>query len=227
MRGLLLSLYSHLSSLLLVSLLVFSTHLLWAQGTSTRAESAVPLPDAPSTVQTHLHLTYKFPLIFTQNQGQTESWLRFFPDRTGYDFRSVNINAVSSHDTKTIRLRAQTGTSSAALRPSGRRLLPPSAMYIMRRPMASRGLAPSSCESVSWLKLTRISQLYSRQSIHDSDCLLLHRILVRLGWRMATVVRPTVCACAGGPTRTTKSALRDTVMGHASRVPGTGSLDRR
>ena len=106
MRGLLLSLYSHLSSLLLVSLLVFSTHLLWAQGTSTRAESAVPLPDAPSTVQTHLHLTYKgFPLIFTQNQGQTESWLRFFPDRTGYDFRSVNINAVSSHDTKTIRLR--------------------------------------------------------------------------------------------------------------------------
>jgi hypothetical protein len=102
MRGLLLSL-SPLSSPLLVGLLVLSTHLLWAQGTSTREESAVPLPDAPSEVQTHLHLTHKeFHLTFKQNQGQTDSSMRFFPDRTGYDPLSVNINAVLSQDTRTI-----------------------------------------------------------------------------------------------------------------------------
>jgi hypothetical protein len=100
MRGVTLSL-SHLSSILLVSLLVFSTHVLWAQRTSTLEESAAQLPDAPSWVatvsrgQTHLHLTYKgLPLSLGQNQGQTESWMRFFPDHTGYDRRSINTNAV-------------------------------------------------------------------------------------------------------------------------------------
>jgi hypothetical protein len=98
MRGLVLSL-SHLSSPLLVGLLVLSTHLLWAQGTSTREESAVPLPDAPSEVQTHLHLTHKeFHLTFKQNQGQTESSMRFFPDRTGYDRLSINTNAMLNQD---------------------------------------------------------------------------------------------------------------------------------
>jgi hypothetical protein len=102
MRGLLLSL-SQLSSRLLVGLLVLSTRLLWAQGTSTREESAVPLPDAPSEVQTHLHLTHKeFHLTFKQNQGQTDSSMRFFTDRTGYDRLSVNINAVLSQDSGTI-----------------------------------------------------------------------------------------------------------------------------
>jgi hypothetical protein len=105
MRGLLLSL-SHLSPPLLVSLLVLSTHLPWAQGTSTREESTVPLPDAPSEVQTHLHLTYKeFHLTFKQNQGQTDSSMRFFPDRTGYDRLSVNINALLSQDSGTIEFR--------------------------------------------------------------------------------------------------------------------------
>jgi hypothetical protein len=105
MRGLLLSL-SHLSPPLLVSLLVLSTHLLWAQGTLTREESAVSLPDTPSEVQTHLHLTHKvFHLTFKQNQGQTESSMRFFPDRTGYDRLSVNINAVLSQDSGTIEFR--------------------------------------------------------------------------------------------------------------------------
>jgi hypothetical protein len=101
MRGLILSL-SHLSSILLVSLLVLSTHVLWAQRTSTLEESAAQLPDAPSRVatvseaQTHLHLTYKgLPLSFKQNQGRTESWMRFFPDYTGYDRLSSNINAVN------------------------------------------------------------------------------------------------------------------------------------
>jgi hypothetical protein len=107
MRGVVLSL-SHLSSILLVSLLVLSTHVLWAQRTSTLAESAAQLPDAPSQVatvseaQTHLHLTYKgLPLSFKQNQFQTESWMRFFPDHTGYDRLSVNTNAVLKQDTGT------------------------------------------------------------------------------------------------------------------------------
>jgi hypothetical protein len=104
MRGLVLSL-SHLSSILQVSLLLLSTHVLWAQRTSTREESAVQLPDAPSRVatlseaQTRLHLTYKgLPLNFSQNQGQTESWMRFFSDKTGYYRLSLNTNTVLNHD---------------------------------------------------------------------------------------------------------------------------------
>jgi hypothetical protein len=104
MRGLVLSL-SHLSSILLVSLLVLSTHALWAQRTSTLEESAVQLPDAPSRVatvseaQTRLPLTYKgLPLSFTQNQGQTESWRKFFSEKTGYDRLSINTNALLNQD---------------------------------------------------------------------------------------------------------------------------------
>jgi hypothetical protein len=89
MRALVLS-RLHLSSILLVSLLVLSTHVLWAQRTSTPEESAVQLPDAPSRVatvseaQTSFHLTYKLPLSLRKNQSQTESWMRFFSDET-YD----------------------------------------------------------------------------------------------------------------------------------------------
>jgi len=107
MRGVDLS-RSHLSSILLVSLLMVSIHVLWAQRTSTREESAVQLPDAPSQVaavseaQTHLHLTYKgLPFSFKQNQGQTESWMRFFPDHTGYKRLSVNTNAGLNQDAGT------------------------------------------------------------------------------------------------------------------------------
>jgi hypothetical protein len=107
MRGVVLSL-SHLSAILLVSLLVLSPHVLWAQRTSTLEERAVQLPDAPSRVatvsepQTHLHLTYPgLPLSFKQNQGQTESWMRFFPEHTGYDHLSINTNAVPNQDTRT------------------------------------------------------------------------------------------------------------------------------
>jgi hypothetical protein len=106
MQGVVLSLL-HLSSILLVSLLVLTTHLLWAQRTQLE-ESAVQLPDAPSQVatvsqaQTRLHLTYKgLPLSFKQNQGQTESWMRFFPDHTGYDRLSINTNSVLNQDTGT------------------------------------------------------------------------------------------------------------------------------
>ena len=107
MRGLVPSL-SHLSSILLVSLLVLSTHVLWSQGTSTPEDSAVQLPDAPSWVaavseaQTHFHLTYKgLPLSFRQNQGQTESWIRFFPDHTGYDRLSINASTMLNQDSGT------------------------------------------------------------------------------------------------------------------------------
>ena len=107
MRGLVHS-RSYLSSILLVNLLVLSTHVLWAQRESTPEESVVSLPDAPSRVatvseaQTHFHLTYKgLPLSFKPNLGQTESWMRFFPDHTGYDRPSINTSAVLNHDTGT------------------------------------------------------------------------------------------------------------------------------
>ena len=107
MRGVLLSL-SHLSSILLVSLLVLSTDVLWAQRTSTLEEGAARLPDAPSRVATvseaqiHLHLTYKgLPLSLRQNQGQAELWMRFFPDYTGYNSRSINSNAALNQDAGT------------------------------------------------------------------------------------------------------------------------------
>ncbi len=105
MRGVVLSL-SPLSSILLVSLLVL-THVMWAQRTSILAESAVQLPDAPSRVakvseaQTHLHPTHKgLPFSFEQNQGQIQSWMRFFLDPTGNDRPSVHINAVLNQDTE-------------------------------------------------------------------------------------------------------------------------------
>jgi hypothetical protein len=107
MRGIVLSIL-RLSSILLVSLLMLSTDVLWAQRTSTPKESAIQPPDAPSRVatiseaQTNLHLTCRgFPLGFKQNHSQTESWMRFFPDLTGYDRVSINTNAVLNQDTGT------------------------------------------------------------------------------------------------------------------------------
>ncbi len=125
MRGLFLS-FSHRSPILLVGLLVLFPPALLAQRMSTLEESAVQLPDAPSRVatvseaQTSLHLTYKgFPLSFKQNQGQTESWMRFFPDHTGCDRLPINTNAVLNQDTGAAEFWAKTSTSSAPLRPSG------------------------------------------------------------------------------------------------------------
>ena len=104
MRGIVLSIL-RLSSILLVSLLMLSTDVLWAQRTSTPKESAIQPPDAPSRVatiseaQTNLHLTCRgFPLGFKQNHSQTESWMRFFPDLTGYDRVSINTNAVLNQE---------------------------------------------------------------------------------------------------------------------------------
>src|SRR5580692_1071275 len=107
MRGSFLS-SARLCPILLLNLLLLSTHLLWAQRTSTLEESAVQLPDAPSRfatvseAQTRLYLTYKgLPLSFSQNQGQTESRMRFFSDKTGYDRLSINTNAVLNQDRET------------------------------------------------------------------------------------------------------------------------------
>jgi hypothetical protein len=68
------------------------------------------LPDAPvpvatvSEAQTRLHLTYnRLPLTFKQNQGQTESWMRFFPDHTSYDRLPINTNAVLGQDARTAK----------------------------------------------------------------------------------------------------------------------------
>src|ERR1700740_2283394 len=100
---------SNLSSILLVCLLALSTPVLWAQGTLTLEDSAVQLPDAPSRVatvseaQTHLHLTYKgLPSSFRQNQGQTESRIRFFPDHTGYDRLSINTSTMMNQGSGTV-----------------------------------------------------------------------------------------------------------------------------
>ena len=103
MRGLVLS-GMNLSSVLLVSLLVLSADVLWSQR-SPLEKSAVQLPDAPSRVamvsetQPGLHLTFGgLPSSFRQNQGQTESWMRFFSDQTGYNRPSINTNAALNED---------------------------------------------------------------------------------------------------------------------------------
>jgi len=87
---------THLSPILLLNLLVLSTHVLWAQRTSPLEESTVQLPDAP-----HVYLTYKrLPLSLEQNQGQAESWMRFFPDHTSYNRQLINTNPVLDQNTR-------------------------------------------------------------------------------------------------------------------------------
>ena len=112
MRGLVPSL-SHLSSILLVSLLVLSTHLLWAQRKSPLEEIPVQLFDAPSQLatvseaQTHLQFTYRgLPLSF-ENQGQTESWMRFFSHHTDEDHLPTNTKAVLDQAIGTAELRGK------------------------------------------------------------------------------------------------------------------------
>lgn len=85
MRGLFLS-FPQRSPILLVGLLVLSTHLSWTQRTSPLEKIPIQLPDTPapfarvSEAQTRLPLTYRrLPLTFEQNQRQIESRMRFFP----------------------------------------------------------------------------------------------------------------------------------------------------
>jgi hypothetical protein len=109
MRGLVLSL-SHLSPILLVSLLVLSTHLLWAQRKSPLEEIPVQLLDTPAQlaiVSEALHFTDRgLPLSFPQNQGQTESWKKFFPAYNTGGYRSPT-NAVLDRVTRMAGLRSE------------------------------------------------------------------------------------------------------------------------
>jgi hypothetical protein len=102
MRGLFLS-FSHGSPILLSGLLALSTHFLWAQRTLPLEKIPIQLLDIPapfarvSEAHTRLHLTYrKLPLTFEQNQGQTDSRMRFFPHYPGYDRLPINANAALS-----------------------------------------------------------------------------------------------------------------------------------
>jgi hypothetical protein len=114
MPGLVLSL-SHLSPILLVSLLVLSTHLLWAQGKSPLGEITVQVFDAPvqlatvAEAQTHLVFTYGgLPLSFRRNKGQTESGMKFFPPYNPGDYRlPTNTKAALNQTTRTPGLRAE------------------------------------------------------------------------------------------------------------------------
>jgi hypothetical protein len=86
----------------LFSLLVFSAHVLWAQRSSPLQEIPVQLLGTPAQLVTvseapaHPHFTFGgLPLSFEQNQGPTESRMRFFPHRKIGDYRpSTNTTAV-------------------------------------------------------------------------------------------------------------------------------------
>jgi hypothetical protein len=110
MRGLVLSL-SHLSPILLVSLLMLSTHLLWAQRTSPLEQALIKLLDPPapfarvSEAQTRLHLTYgRLPLAFESHQVQSESPMRFFRYSLGYYRLPTTADAAQYPDTRTVEL---------------------------------------------------------------------------------------------------------------------------
>lgn len=88
-------LLSHLSSILLVSLLAPCTQLLCAQAKPPPLDEVpVQLFDGPSRLalgsqaQIHLPFAYKgLPLSFRQNPGQAESWMRSSPPYHAGDFR--------------------------------------------------------------------------------------------------------------------------------------------
>jgi len=103
MRGSVLSL-SRLSPILLVSFLVLSTHLLWAQRKPPPEEIPVQLFDAPtqlvvvSEAQTRLHFAYRgLPLSFNQNQSPTESRMRFFLPDNRVDY-GLPLTFASTYD---------------------------------------------------------------------------------------------------------------------------------
>src|ERR1700686_1762121 len=107
MRGLFLS-FPQRSPILLVGLLVLSTHLLWTQRTSPLEKIPIQLPDTPapfarvSEAQTRLHFTYRrLPLTFEQNQRQTESRTRFFPHYPHINPFAKKPCSASTHRKKT------------------------------------------------------------------------------------------------------------------------------
>ena len=162
MRGLFLS-FPHLSSIVLVELLVLSTHFLWAQRTLPLEKIPIHLLDTPapfaraSEAQTPLHLTYrKLPLTFEQNPGQTDSRMKFFPHYPD-DYRlpiDYQCRAVPSHKKRPnsgANCGTKRSTSSATLRASGGRLLSPSARYLVRRFVASGTWSTCAPHPMGWL----------------------------------------------------------------------------
>jgi hypothetical protein len=99
MRGLVLSL-SHVSPILLVSLLMLSTQLSWAQSKLPLERLQIKFVDTPapfarvSETQTHLDLPYgRLPLDFEPHQGQADLQMSFFHHYPG-DYRlPTNANA--------------------------------------------------------------------------------------------------------------------------------------
>jgi hypothetical protein len=89
MRGVFLS-FSRSSPILLSGVLALFTHILWAQASLPLEKVPIHFVDtAPfarvSEAQTPLHLTYiRLPLTFEQDQGQTDSRMRFFPHNPDY-----------------------------------------------------------------------------------------------------------------------------------------------
>jgi hypothetical protein len=107
MRDLALSL-SHLSPILLVSLLMLSTHLSCAQSKSPLEKLQIQLVDTPapfarvSEAQTRMHLAPgRLPLMFEQNQVQTDLRMSFFHDYPGYYRLPTNANAAPYPGTRT------------------------------------------------------------------------------------------------------------------------------
>ena len=113
MRGSFLS-FSHSSPILFSGLLVLCTHFLWAQGTLPLERAPIHFVDTPapfarvSEVQMPLHLTdRRLPPTFEQNQGQTDSGMRFFPHYPGYYRLPVNTDASLYTATRTAELSSK------------------------------------------------------------------------------------------------------------------------
>jgi hypothetical protein len=94
--------------MLLVGLLVLSTHLLWAQGSPLLDKIPIQLLDSPapfarvSETQTPLHSMYgRLPLTFEQNPGQPESRMRFFRHYPDYYRLPLNTDAALPPATRT------------------------------------------------------------------------------------------------------------------------------
>ena len=110
MRGLFL-LFPHQYPIPFVGLLLLSTHLLWAQGSSLLDKISIQLLDTPAPfarateAQTHRHFTYRgLPLTFEQNPGQSESRMRFLPHYPDYYRLPLNTDAAPYPATRTAGL---------------------------------------------------------------------------------------------------------------------------
>ena len=110
MRGVFLS-FSRRSPILLVGLLLLSTHLLRAQRTSPPEKIPIQLLDTPapfarvSKAQTRLHLiSRRLPLTFEQHPGRTESGMTLVPHYPDRYRLPINTDAALSPAPRTAEL---------------------------------------------------------------------------------------------------------------------------